>query len=190
LPLMNDRELRDVLIMAAGLLSSEEVTPLVDVLDDTKHMLLKAQILGESDAESEERAFSNRMEELVQIAIVRALKGLARLWLGILVFWWLMILPVVIAINRLESVSIYPAIAVSIGYLVLVPLLLSRLQKALLHRYTSDLEILVPQVMHAFSCLRTTSVRVRLQKLHQIILDQRPSHGDPKDVFVRLLEAI
>lgn len=190
LPLMDDRESRDVLIMAAGLLSSDEVTPLVHVLDDTKHMLLKAQILGESDAESEERAFGDRMEKLVQIAIVRALKGLARLWLGILLLWWLMILPVIMITNRLESMSIYPAIAVGFAYLVLVPLFLSRLQKALLHRSISDLEILVPQVMHAFSCLRTTSVKLRLQKLHQMILEQRPRHWDPEDVFVRLLDEI
>ena len=190
LPLLDDRELRDVLIMAAGLLSSEEATSLVDVLDDIKHMLLKAQILGESDAESAEQGFSDRLEEVVQVAISRALKGLARLWLGILLIWWLMMLPVMMMINRLESVSRYPAIAVGLAYLVLVPLLLSRLQKSLLHRCISDLEILVPQVMHAFSYLRTTTVKLRLDNLHAIILDQRETYRDPKDVFVRLLDAI
>jgi len=106
------------------------------------------------------------------------------------VVWWLFILPVAFVMDYLGPVSQYWAFALGLGYLVLLPLLLGRLQERLLRRYIAELEVVVPGVMTAFSCLRTTAVRVRLETLHTFIGAQRPRERDPKDVFVKLLDTI
>jgi hypothetical protein len=195
LPYIKNDEWHHVLILAAGLLDQEDAEHLAGMLDNERHVFLKARVLGEALAPLAEAEFIEALRLKLKRALDRALLGLSRTALGGLALWWLGVFPLAFVLSWLWATNVKLAWAVFVGYLVGIPIILRFIYPRLFQRQVNRIiHRSLPSVLSAWDCLRTGVVEIELRNFRREVSEKMPRGAYKKDLegdlFVKFVKSV
>lgn len=188
---IKDREWHHVLILSAGLLEEKEVERLAGMLDDQRHLLLKARILGEAIAPKAETAFTEKLRNRLKGALDKALTNLSRNTIAALVLWWLGILLLAFFLNWLWPRHPWAAAGLFVTYVIGIPLGFHFLYSKLFeYEINQIIQKTLPDVLSALVSLRTGVVKIELQNFRRWLRGKIPWGAGKADEFVKFIESV